>query len=181
VVRRRRFPATLDSLAVIRDFVLGEAAREGLSDTRHMVLELVLEELVVNIVSYAYACPDSRGGHDPAMLGNPVVSPVENIPKNASLVVLCGPCPRAQEMHAPLAEAIAHSGVQPNELFCVVLEDEGVAFDPLTSAPPVAFDDDLESRRCGGLGIHFARERAAAMAYERVDGRNRLGFSVLLH
>jgi anti-sigma regulatory factor (Ser/Thr protein kinase) len=179
MVRRRRFPAKLESLPEVRDFVLGEASRVGLSDARIIVLELVLEELVVNIVSYAYACPVNGpdNASDPACA--PMVVPVEQTPNDAHLEVQCGSCADAQNMHAPMADAIARSGIEPADLFCVVLEDSGIAFDPLAASPPNHLGDDLETRQCGGLGIHFAKERSAVMAYERDGGKNRLGFGIL--
>lgn len=56
---------------------------------------------------------------------------------------------------------------------CLLLEDDGRAFNPLEkSTPDVTME--IEDRPIGGLGIHFVREFATALAYERVDGHNRL-------
>lgn len=180
MVRRRRFPVKLESLPGVRDFVLEEASRVGLSDARKMVLELVLEELVVNVVSYAYACPVNGREDTPGNLAMPVVVPVDHLPEDAHLDVLCGPGVDAQDMHAPMADVISRASIQPEDLFCVVLEDSGVAFNPLAAPTPTHLDKDVETRQCGGLGIHFAKERSAVMAYEREGGKNRLGFGILL-
>jgi len=49
-----RLPATSDSIEKFRAFILDQAGRAGLSEERFPVLELALEELLVNVVSYAY-------------------------------------------------------------------------------------------------------------------------------
>ena len=55
----------------------------------------------------------------------------------------------------------------------LVVEDDGVAFDP-TAAAEADTDAALEDREIGGLGIHFMRQFTDAQHYARVDGRNRL-------
>ena len=50
-------------------------------------------------------------------------------------------------------------------------EDDGVPFDPLQAAPPVApmsIDDAVP----GGLGLMLVRKCARAVTYQRVDGNN---------
>lgn len=58
----------------------------------------------------------------------------------------------------------------------VQLIDDGDAFNPLDKAIP---DTGLavEERAIGGLGIHLVRRLMDTVAYDRVDGRNRLYFS----
>lgn len=51
--------------------------------------------------------------------------------------------------------------------------DDGHAFDPL-NAPEPDLSVELEDRPVGGLGIHMLRKLADEMAYERVDGKNRV-------
>lgn len=55
----------------------------------------------------------------------------------------------------------------------VVLEDDGVPFDPLTAEEP-DLGLSLEERAIGGLGIHFVRTLMDEMAYERTSSGNRL-------
>lgn len=56
------------------------------------------------------------------------------------------------------------------------LIDNGIAFNPLERAIP---DTGLavEDRAIGGLGIHLVRTLMDTVAYDRVDGLNRLCFS----
>lgn len=54
-----RIPATLDSLALARTFLLERSAALEVPELLLGRLELVLEELIVNIGSYAY--PDGEG------------------------------------------------------------------------------------------------------------------------
>ena len=56
----------------------------------------------------------------------------------------------------------------------VVLEDDGIPFDPLSDAPDPDLDADVEERRIGGLGVHFVKSLMDEVAYERRDGCNRL-------
>lgn len=59
------------------------------------------------------------------------------------------------------------------DMIVALVEDAGVAFDPLAVAPP---DTTLgiEERRIGGLGLHFVRELMDEVSYERDGGTNRL-------
>ena len=55
----------------------------------------------------------------------------------------------------------------------LVVEDDGVAFNPL-DLPPVNTSLGIEDRPVGGLGIHLVRSVMDEISYARVDGRNRL-------
>ena len=55
----------------------------------------------------------------------------------------------------------------------VEIEDGGQAFDPL-QVPPPDLTADLQDRKIGGLGIHFIRSLMNQVAYDRLDGKNRL-------
>lgn len=61
--------------------------------------------------------------------------------------------------------------LQPEALELVV-EDEGIAFDPL-QAPPRRPAASLAAVEPGGLGLLLTRKAALSCAYERRDGRNR--------
>ena len=56
----------------------------------------------------------------------------------------------------------------------VVVEDDGVAFDPFTAAPAPDLEADVEERPIGGLGVYFVRTLMDEVAYERIDDRNRI-------
>lgn len=55
----------------------------------------------------------------------------------------------------------------------VVMEDEGVPFDPSQAAPPNDLHLPAEQRQLGGLGIHLVRKRVDSYCYARVGARNR--------
>ena len=55
----------------------------------------------------------------------------------------------------------------------LVIEDEGIAFNPLEKEDP-EIPDDLIDVRIGGLGIHIVRKLMDDMVYERREGKNRL-------
>ena len=53
----------------------------------------------------------------------------------------------------------------------MVFRDEGTPFDPL-SLPPPDLDEDIESRKVGGLGVFLVREMMDEVEYRLEDGRN---------
>ncbi len=55
----------------------------------------------------------------------------------------------------------------------IIIEDEGVAFNPLEKKDP-EIPDDLKDVRIGGLGIHIVRKLMDELHYERKDGKNKL-------
>jgi len=69
-----------------------------------------------------------------------------------------------------IAIALALDG--PSLTMTVV--DDGRPFNPLT-VPPPDLASPIEDRPIGGLGLHLVREMAAgAIAYQRLNGKNRL-------
>jgi len=55
----------------------------------------------------------------------------------------------------------------------VVIEDDGLPFDPTRLKAPVLIDD-VEMRPIGGLGVHLMRTFLDGMRYEFKDGKNNL-------
>ncbi len=74
--------------------------------------------------------------------------------------------------HVILVEAFV-DGAAGDETVSVTIEDDGVAFDPLTIGVP-SLDGDIDERAMGGLGIHLVRELMDDMRYARAGSRNRL-------
>ena len=58
---------------------------------------------------------------------------------------------------------------------CVIIniEDDGRPFNPLEKIDP-DFPDNVESAKIGGLGIHIIRKLMDSVAYERMQGKNKL-------
>ena len=93
-------------------------------------LNISLDELITNIVSYGYR---DSGEH---------------------------------EIHVTVAD---RSGS-----LVTVVEDDGIAFDPFTSAPEPDLDAGVGGRRMGGLGGYFVKTLMDEATYERLDNRNRI-------
>ena len=93
-------------------------------------INLSLDELITNIVSYGYRDADEH------------------------------------EIRVTLTEQ--------DRSIVVVVEDDAVAFDPFTSAPAPDLEASVEERRIGGLGVYFVKTLMDEVAYERVDGVNRI-------
>ena len=64
--------------------------------------------------------------------------------------------------------------IEKDEALVVVLEDDGIAFDPFSAAPEPDLEAGVEERRIGGLGVYFVKSLMDEVAYERRDGRNRI-------
>lgn len=60
-----------------------------------------------------------------------------------------------------------------DDIFEAIVEDDGVAFDPL-DVPSPNLNLPLAQRMPGGLGVHFMRSLMTSVSYTRADGRNRL-------
>jgi len=58
-----------------------------------------------------------------------------------------------------------------NDVLETVIEDDGIAYNPLTSPAP-DLGAPLHARRVGGLGVHFVKNLMNEVEYERVGNRN---------
>ncbi len=125
-----RLPHQVDRLPELLDAIEAVSAQAGWSDGFRTHVLLVVEELVVNAMSYG-GCAPGEGWVSVRLL--------------------------AQEVD-----------------LVIEIADNGIAYDPFTSAPEPSLDLDLDSRAIGGLGVHFVREMTDSREYQRVDGENRL-------
>jgi len=83
--------------------------------------------------------------------------------------------------HADQAEHLIRLAVQLDTDDIVMrFEDDGVPFDPLLAAPPVA-PSSIDDAVPGGLGLLLVRKCARAVTYQRVDGNNCLTVRVARH
>lgn len=64
-----------------------------------------------------------------------------------------------------------HADVEDDRL-TITLEDTGVPYDPTQRKMPDNFDDPLETREIGGLGIYLAIRNVDEFSYRRVENRN---------
>ncbi len=55
----------------------------------------------------------------------------------------------------------------------LVIEDDGIAFDPTAAAPP-DLSGDIDERFVGGLGVHIVMKLMDEVAYSRTGDLNRL-------
>ena len=120
----------LSELARIAEEIEAHGEARGWPAKWVMNINLSLDELITNIVSYGY---QDAGEH---------------------------------EIRVTLAEQ--------DESLVVVLEDNATAFDPFSAAPEPDLEADVEERPIGGLGVYFVKTLMDEVAYERVDGVNRI-------
>lgn len=56
----------------------------------------------------------------------------------------------------------------------IVVEDDGVPFDPFTEAPEPDLESGVEERPIGGLGVFLVKQLMHEVEYERRGDRNRV-------
>lgn len=56
----------------------------------------------------------------------------------------------------------------------LTLRDGGAEFDPFAAVPEPDVDEPVQTRRMGGLGVHFVKSIAQACSYRRQGGRNEI-------
>lgn len=120
----------LSELARIAEEIESHGESNGWPEKWILNLNLSLDELITNTVSYSYQDTD------------------------------------AHEIRVTLTER--------NGSLVVVVEDDGMAFDPFTAAPAPDLEAELEDRPIGGLGVYFVKTLMDEVAYERVDNCNRI-------
>ena len=70
------------------------------------------------------------------------------------------------------AEGVAEVALElEGDQLTIEFADDGQPFDPFDKAAP-DFDESVESRPVGGLGLHIVRELADEAHYSQRDGRN---------
>jgi len=57
------------------------------------------------------------------------------------------------------------------EILSIIIEDDGMEFDPTVVTEP-NLDSDLENRKIGGLGLHLVKKIMRRMEYKRVVNKN---------
>ena len=120
----------LSELARIAEAIEAHGESHGWPAKWIMNVNLSLDELITNIVSYGY---------------------------------------QDSEEHEIRVTLTDHSGS-----LVVVLEDDGIAFDPFTTAPEPDLEASVEERRIGGLGVYFVKTLMDEATHERVDNHNRI-------
>ena len=120
----------LSELARIAEAIEAHGESHGWPAKWIMNVNLSLDELITNIVSYGY---------------------------------------QDSEEHEIRVTLTDHSGS-----LVVVLEDDGIAFDPFTTAAEPDLEASVEERRIGGLGVYFVKTLMDEATYERVDNHNRI-------
>ena len=120
----------LSELARIAEKIESHGESRGWPAKWIMNINLSLDELITNTVSYGYQDTDEH------------------------------------EIRITLTEQ--------DDSLAVVVEDDGMAFDPFTAVPVPDLEADVEERRIGGLGVYFVKTLMDEVAYERVDNSNRI-------
>lgn len=134
-------PANLESCAPAMDFL-----RENLADGHEDMLgfvELAVEELLVNVVNYAYA-GEGASGTAGASSGK----------------------------WGMLELGFRQVSMDDVPYLCVWIRDWGAPFDPFLEAPVPDTSLDAEERPVGGLGVYLVKNVSAHHCYSGEDGEN---------
>ena len=136
-------PGRLEELAGLAEIVEAHSAERGWPDSWAMKINISLDELITNVVSYGY------GGSGPEPGANA----------------------EGREIDISFTE-------RDNSLE-IAVEDDGIAFNPFEEAPIPDVNAKLEDRPIGGLGVMLVKNFMSEVAWERVDGKNRV--TMVLH
>ena len=120
--------------------------RENLADGHEDMLgfvELAVEELLVNVVNYAYA-GEGTSGTAGASSGK----------------------------WGMLELGFRQVSMDDVPYLCVWIRDLGAPFDPFLEAPVPDTSLDAEERPVGGLGVHLVKNVSAHHCYSGEDGEN---------
>ena len=149
-----RILAVLDNLAEVLKNVDAQLETEGCPMKTQMQIDVAVEELFVNIATYAYT-PDT-GDAD-------------------ILIETMDYCPIPEEDQKNLS-----GGDLKGRWLRVTLSDAGKPFNPLQKDDP---DITLPAseRRIGGLGIFMVKKSMDYMYYEYKDGKNHISICKKLH
>ena len=134
----RSFPARLEALPEVMDWVTAHAQKAGLTEKKLSHIQLAVEEAVANICHYAHL--------------------------EEAAVNLAGQPYQTSGRFTVRVRAEA-------DTFEVDLVDQGLAFNPLSVAPP---DPKAlaENPQLKGLGIHLIRQATDEVRYSRVEDKN---------
>ncbi len=127
-------------------------------------VELVLEEVLLNIMDYAYTREGARAGAQALRKPSDAA---------ASTTSRDGPAPAADGEVEIRLEPIPGdgAGINPSPGLRVVVVDWGAPFNPLAQPAPDV-QCALDKRNVGGLGILLVRTMASDVRYQRRDGAN---------
>ena len=104
--------------------------REGLAVEVVFPVNLALEEIINNVLSYGF--------------------------------------PEGHPFHCKVTVSLEGGALK------AVIEDGGLAYDPLFQAPTPDLARDIEERPSGGLGVFFVKTLLDEVKYERLDNLNRI-------
>lgn len=140
-------PADVDRLGEVNAFVDEMLQGEDCTEAARYAIELAVEEVFVNIASYAYQTGD--GGTEEHSPEGPD-SAEENRSDSAEV--------RCEILHDPLRVSIQFL-------------DNGVPYDPTAKEDADTSPEGLRNR-VGGLGILLVRRTMDEVWYAREDGKN---------
>lgn len=146
--------AVLDNLATVLENVDAQLEDENCSMKIKMQVDVAVEELFVNIATYAYA-PDTGDA---------------NI-----LIETMDTCPIPEDCREDMTPADAKG-----KWLRVTLSDSGTPFNPLNKDDP-DITLSAQERRIGGLGIFMVKKSMDHMYYEYKDGKNHISICKKLH
>lgn len=126
----KSFPASLDHLYHMIDYVKKESFANGFTETQFRAMEIAIEEALVNVIHHGY--------------------------KNQ-----------------PVGQIFIQCVSDPFQ-FNIIIEDNGLAHNPLSSKRTIDKHEPMDTREPGGYGVHFMTEIMDKVLYERKGEKNRL-------
>jgi anti-sigma regulatory factor (Ser/Thr protein kinase) len=146
-----KLKTSLEDLAAVQEMAREFLTRHGVGAKTQFGVDLVIEEIVSNILRYAYAKDSAAVGKE--RMGN------DKGESNGNTI--------------DVTVSLAAESVDLNFI------DQGQPFNPLEVSEPI-LPRSLQAARIGGLGIKLVRNQAQRLAYLRRDEQNCLYVSIPL-
>ncbi len=138
--------AAVDNLETVLSFVEEYLEACGCPPKNMMKIAVAVEEIYVNIASYAYG---EEGG-------------------SARIDIEDGPASGLISNFSGFSE----KGIKPEEpAVCITMIDSGMPYDPLKKKDP-DITLPMEERQIGGLGIYMVKQTMDEVRYEYKEGHN---------
>jgi serine/threonine-protein kinase RsbW len=141
-MKNRAFPTELKSVHDIQDFVRENLPESHRDPAKIMNIELIIEEIVLNIVNYAF--PEKPAESSESSKSD------KSVKKDGVIDVEVG---------------------TDGQALVLIIRDNGIAFNLLETSDP-DINAEIDDREIGGLGIFFVKQLSDDVKYSRKNGKN---------
>ncbi|MEM1246143.1 MAG: ATP-binding protein [Acidobacteriota bacterium] len=157
--------ATLAEVGRASTAVTEFCQQHGIPERDHSALQVVIDELLTNTVSYGFESEGAVGGTEDVTAPHPTVDGLAE-PADEDTVEM-----KVPRIHLDLE--LAGGALR------ITIVDNGREFDPFALQQPDTHAE-LDDRPIGGLGVHIVKELMDDLSYRRESGKNMVRLSRLI-